>query len=376
MLVTFLKLLNNNNYKTRGKQFCFLFLYNKVDLANIYDKINKQGDYMKKNIFNFLEPLNNNELSKLDSKDREQILKYINEYFLEYRESLFFEKNITFGTEIEFDESSPKFIKKQLSKEKLKTTWLTKTENSITEGGEVVSPILTNTKDTWINLKKVCDILKENANNTKFCGAHIHVGSNILENDINNWLNFIYLWSAYENIIFRFSCGEFLTPRPNIMLFSSALRVLYEKKYNEAINKRYSLQKLIDNLNFRRDLAVNLQNVSLELEKIEKNTIEFRCPNGTFNEIIWQNNINFFINLLLYSKNKSFDLDKIEYRNKKAKLSSSNIAYYNELYLDEALELADLIFEKNIDKIYFLRQYIKNYQVSYEPLKRAKTFTK
>ena len=43
---------------------------------------------------------------------------------------------------------------------------------------------------------------------------------------------------------------------------------------------------------------------------------------------------------------------------------------------DEAIELCDLIFSKNIDKIYFLRQYIKDSQVSYhQTLVKSKKFT-
>lgn len=325
------------------------------------------------NLFNLLD---NEQFSKFDSLKREQILKNINKIMLEYREKLFIPKEITFGTELEFDNCDIKTVKKLLSKFDLKKTWHVKEEPSINEGGEVISPVLTNTKESWFNLKKVCEILKSKASNTELCSAHVHIGSNILSNDMNEWLNFIYLWSAYENIIFRFSYGEFLTPRPNIITFASPVRVLYEKKYNEALSKCYSLQKLLDNLNFRRDMAVNFKNVDIDFEKISKNTIEFRCPNGTFDEVIWQNNINLFINLLLYSKNKNFDLDKVKYRNEKAKLLSSNTLYYNEIYLDDALELADLIFNTNIDKIYFLRQYLKNYQISYESLKLAKKFTK
>jgi len=331
---------------------------------------------MNNAIFKLLNPLSNDELSKLDTKTKEQMLKHLKEYLLEYREILSIPEYVTIGAELEFDNIDPKAIKKQLSKHNLKTSWITKEEPSIKEGGEVVSPVLTNTKENWINLKTVCDILKNKANNSELCSSHVHIGRNILPDDINIWENFIYLWTAYEHIIFRFYYGEFLTPRPNILQFASPVRTSFQKKYNDSINKGYTLAKLIEELSFRRELAINFKNVDLDLNKENKNTIELRCPNGTFNETIWQNNINLFIHLLLYSKNINFDLEKIEKQNKRNSSLSSNIGYYNEIYLNEALELADLIFNSNTDKIYFLKQYLKNFEISYEPLKPAKTFTK
>ena len=36
---------------------------------------------------------------------------------------------------------------------------------------------------------------------------------------------------------------------------------------------------------------------------------------------------------------------------------------YNKLYIDEALELVDLVFDNNLDKINFLKQYLKLYDL-------------
>ena len=54
----------------------------------------------------------------------------------------------------------------------------------------------------------------------------------------------------------------------------------------------------------------------------------------------------------------------------------SKLKYYNNIDIESAIELADLIFDKNIDKVYFLRQYIKNYEVGNEKLQKGKKFTK
>lgn len=51
---------------------------------------------------------------------------------------------------------------------------------------------------------------------------------------------------------------------------------------------------------------------------------------------------------------------------------------YNRINLPLALELVDMIFDNNLDKVYFLRQYLKNYQeISIDPCHavKAKRFT-
>ena len=48
-----------------------------------------------------------------------------------------------------------------------------------------------------------------------------------------------------------------------------------------------------------------------------------------------------------------------------------------EIYIDQALELIDLIFTNNLDKINFLRQYLKSFEMcNSNNYKKSKKFTK
>ena len=68
-----------------------------------------------------------------------------------------------------------------------------------------------------------------------------------------------------------------------------------------------------------------------------------------------------------------YDLDIVNARSRKIDYDYCD---YNEINLDEAIEFCDLVFKKNIDKIYFLRQYLKDNEVSnHEGLVKAKKFT-
>ena len=39
------------------------------------------------------------------------------------------------------------------------------------------------------------------------------------------------------------------------------------------------------------------------------------------------------------------------------------LKWYDEIYLEQALELCDMLFTNNLDKVYFLKQYLKSFQV-------------
>ena len=136
-----------------------------------------------------------------------------------------------------------------------------------------------------------------------------------------------------------------------------------------------------ENIKVRRKKCVNFTNVSnlqpyvYNMER-ERNTIEFRSPNGTFDPVVWQNNVNFLVKLMLYCKSDKFNSELID---SKINLMKDGMIFsfdkYSRIYMDQAIELCDLMFDNNEDKIYFLRQYIKSYEVSSKPLVRAKRFT-
>ena len=73
---------------------------------------------------------------------------------------------------------------------------------------------------------------------------------------------------------------------------------------------------------------------------------------------------------MLYSKSDNFNNLLLDKRKHELLLEEKTP---NEIYLNDALEFADLIFDNNLDKVYFLRQYLKSFEVSKE-YEMAKTF--
>lgn len=79
------------------------------------------------------------------------------------------------------------------------------------------------------------------------------------------------------------------------------------------------------------------------------------------------------VHLIDYSNNTAFNIDIVEARER---MNEQNLFLdYNLVYLNQALEFVDLIFENNLDKIYFLKQYLKSFEIDNKPLKKAKPFT-
>ena len=335
-----------------------------------------------KNIFDYINKNENTKLSELNKNELHYLLLLLKNYYIEYRDKLNIDNNITFGLEIEFEHADYEKIEQiinNLNLKKLawtKTKWKTVNEISISNGGETNSPILKDEIESWQQIKTVLQEINKYATIYNASSSHIHIGKNILNDETYSWKNFINLWTTYENIIFRFSYGEYLNARPLINKFATPLSKELSKIQLSKYKKKQNLIKKVNELD--KNHAFNLDHLKSNCiyGSDPLNTIEFRMFNGTLNSIIWQNNINFIINFLLYCNNYDFDYDIINKRNEKTKDQFIYpIHSYHKININQAIELADLIFTNNLDKINFLKQYFKNYQTNNEYIK-AKKLTK
>ena len=314
----------------------------------------------------------NDKLSKLRGLDLQELLVSIEKFDLQYRDTLSLPNDVTFGTEIEYEEMDwhivDKFIDDNYS------DWESKDDGSLNSGGEISSPILRDNLKSWNQLKEICDFLKrEKAKADDMAGGHIHIGANVVGSNVEKWKKFIKFYIVYESIIFRFAYGDKVKARKKL------------KKYAPPIADR--LYKQLDKLNCARDIcdikhilyysdryqAINFSNISFScLDSFEEdNTIEFRVPNGTIEEVIWQNNINAITKLMLAPSKNMIDIDYLEYKIKEDGVLPEY--RYNIVDLQNALEFVDMIFDNNLDKIYFLKQYIKGFLDIYNKGEHIKT---
>ena len=178
----------------------------------------------------FIDPFANDQFSTLRGLDLQELIIQIENYYLTYRDMLNIGEGISFGYEIEFEEYDREKVEEYLRQEGFEG-WECKNDGSLHDGGETVSPILHDKKDDWLNLKKVCEFLqKKGAVTNDRTGGHIHVGVQAIGNDIDSWRNLFLLYTAYENVIFRFFYADKISPRTAIPRYAKPIGdFLYSK---------------------------------------------------------------------------------------------------------------------------------------------------
>lgn len=258
-----------------------------------------------------------------------------------YRKELNIPKDIKFGFEIEAGVDSK--TKTDMAKQFHNLDWKVHSECSIrtSDSIELCSPVFDNTKSTWKYLKKISLLLIDRKADFSEASFQVNV-DNVLSD--KSLMDLFKLIAAYEDVIYSFSKGNDAYLRSVVCHFASSIgHLVYNSmhKYDEysGINKLYSNKRYMIN--------------------IKKNDIiEFRTPNSTYNALLWQNYVNTFINMILTVKYKKLDFDKIDSYIEKFK-NPYYVSYsYNNLYLDKALEFSNIVFDNDIDKLYFMKQYI------------------
>lgn len=344
---------------------------------------------MARDKIDFLNPNGNEKFSRLRGLDLRNLIFCIEEFYLEYRESLGLNTDITFGTELEYEKRNDDEIR--LFIRRYFDDWCWKTDASLSGGGEITSPVLHDTKEDWEKLKKICTFLSKCEVDTKGnAGGHIHVGAHILGKSVENWVLFLKVYSVYENVLYRFFFGDKISARRRMFYYAEPIA---EKQYN--LLKKWEQYGATDIDTFFRKYiplgeryqGINFGNVRYDdiLNNRRKNTIEFRTPNASSNSVIWQNNLNAAIKMMIAGKKGLLDEDFLDYKLEneayfqlRRYADVSDRTYFTELDFVSALEFVDLVFDKNIDKVYFLRQYIKDFQTGYELSEAhdARKFTK
>ena len=132
------------------------------------------------------------------------------------------------------------------------------------------------------------------------CGGHIHIGADYLT-DLQDWKNLRTIWNDTEKILYIISNRKGEIPRKGVLVYARPISGNDESK-QEIINleNESDLEKFIVETKIiqgTRYSGINYCNVGRK----EKNTIEFRLPNGTLDPTTWIENINLFGGLVRVS---------------------------------------------------------------------------
>ncbi len=296
--------------------------------------------------------------------------KILKNEVINYRSDIKIPSNVTFGIEIEYEnvvKDTISYFLKEIEYYNPKFTgWINEQEPDISEynkdgdviNGEISSPILKNNLKTWKELKIVLELLDRNsAITTEKCGGHVNIGAQIFEGNVNYFRNFILLWTLYNKEIYMFSSGEYSKVRPDLNSIIKTTASLFKKNIGKILissdNFIYYLSnilKIVPNKSY----DIHLSDI-VSTKYRPNNVIEFRVPNGTLKEEIWQNYINFFVKFILACKN-DLDIEKILYKIKNDEHS--------------LIELSDFVFSDDTDKENFLIQALKTNKIYKKELPR------
>lgn len=278
--------------------------------------------------------------------------------------------NATFGVEIEFENAALDAVEEKMNKAKnnnlLNDNWKLKQDDSLYcdrrfngFGGEIVSPVLTDQINAYKQIRNACHIIESsNGTITNRCGGHIHIGSKLLGDNIDNYLRLARLWTVFEKEIIRFGLGEDDIPRDSMRLYaSSTANVLKNIELLE--NGRFGkcdFNNFVKCYGFEKKLVLSFFYLN---EDKRFHTLEIRCPNGTINSIIWKNNINFFVKFITACNDNKKDWNLIERMFQKEKNKKFNV-YNVECDIDKAYLLAKFVFDNELDIENFMLQYKKD----------------
>lgn len=339
-------------------------------------------------------------LSELNKLEQKELLEYMKHYKINMRDSLGLSNNIKFGIEIEAEGKklkelliNPEYRQEHLNSKILmqyqdyfkeagvssynfeRCPWILKDDITVKSGAEIHSPILTDTKKNWNELKQICEFLKSlNSFPTDNTAIHTHFNEKSFIEDIYDLYNLIKLYSAYEGVLYKFGTGEFLNFRNRLYTYAAPVAKDFHNAFQGIYFREPDYKKFLRKMNFSYNSGLRLRN----LQNDDKETIEFRFANSTLSPEIIQNLVNVEAKLCRYAVSMDFDDDFVTRKFNYMKFPKTNKELANQylnIPLEEIFEFADLIFDNTLDKLYFIRQCIKKQQPHSEKgLQKVKKF--
>lgn len=301
---------------------------------------------------------------------KEEYIDYLRKLKFAYREKLNFKDDLTFGVEMEYCNAPNNKILRILNRLEENLDYVnyekwhfhidgnfSYSKKGVIYGGEVTTPVFTNTPNSYKEIKKVCNALRKyHATVDDRVGLHCHVSKDVFNNDYDVLVKFLKLYIVFEHVIYKFGYNG-LREREALKTYAKDSRnILIDILKNDDSDEFYRLINGINNVIKAKERGINFQNIPHGIGST--NTIEFRMCNGTIDPIVVQNEINLFCSLLLSAK-KDIDIEYLDYRIEDLKNKRTSLEMYRNINLDDAIIFSDIIFDDDLDKDYFMKQYIK-----------------
>ena len=216
-----------------------------------------------------------------------------------FNKSIHLPKDMTFGIEIESEGAGSKLLRTLQS---LDNGWKCLEDGSlIDEGVEIVSTKLRSSNQTSEEIGKVCGLLKDlKQTASERCGGHIHIGADYLMS-VSAYKNLIEIYGNSEKLLYLMANEKGKVPRDieyasplskklEDAIKSEKINLQNEDELSQFLSEIKQIQSSGADEETSRYSGINFLNINSK----NKNTIEFRIPNGTLEADTWIENINLF----------------------------------------------------------------------------------
>lgn len=292
----------------------------------------------------------------------------IYQFQLPFLKQLGLKKSFQYGMELEFkeaplDELQASILDWKQKKKSIPTEdWIITKDDSVTEeesdflGGEAISPIYHDTKEDWLEVAEMCEMIKAlNGYISWDCGFHVHVDFEKLRLTKNQVWNLLLIWYLYEDVLYGFAKGEVSCIRGSAIDFANSIRPFLNRWFSNSSQSECFFHPENPQDRIGKRYGLNLENYQKKLlhQEFLLPTIEFRIGNGTLSPNVIQNYLRLYSNLLkkIQTLKGKYDLEKT--------IHTSEHVIHVEVNLERACEFADFVFDNNFDKMCFLKQYVK-----------------
>lgn len=291
--------------------------------------------------------------------------------------------NVTFGLELEFVGGDADSIARELYElgicaydhrvgyhhDGVDGKWKLERDGSVSagnSGGELVSPILKDTPDTWRKIENICEVAKRHgATINDHTGGHVHIGMDQLDTARQRWRRFFKIMSGYEECIYRAAGGDIGHIRRGHSSYATpfADRANFGISTPISMNSESDVRELASRVsNDDRYYAINLTNIS---SYSGPNTVEFRYFNGSLNPKQIQANVKLAAGVIAAAERsrtrnvESIGLEVNDSTKRRGKLINESRVTQDRTNKKIA-EFLDIIFTRKRDKDSLINVFSKN----------------
>jgi hypothetical protein len=286
--------------------------------------------------------------------------------------------DITFGLEIEFSGGNADAIARELYNlgicaydsrvayhaRSVPGKWKLERDGSVSsgsQGGELVSPVLKDTPETWRTIEKICGVAKRHgARITGSCGGHVHMSAEPLDTAKQRWKRLFRTIGGFEDVIYRLAGGT----EGRVRMGSAHYARSFLQRAITGVNSRFEMNSDGDINNLTRNISegdryygVNLTNI---YNSSKPNTVELRYFNSSLEPTQLQANVKIAAGIMMAAQKARVREGSEQMIKRGNLLRNQSLGANNRSDHSAIKKLVDIIFTRKKDKDKIISVYAKN----------------